>query len=366
MHALEPGLSLVIGAPRHALGELLIDRLAAEGRPIVLLVDESELELAHALTRRLAPVSSRLGLLVGDPSAIDLGFTGAEYLSLRRNLREVHHLIAPPSPRSAKRRIDPVRVVREVLELGAAATSLERITFWSSVLASGKRHGSLRERPYHTSTNVTETGPRAVHRADLEASDAIDKLPITLLRTGTVVLEPRLVTEESLGAARLLILYLLTRGRDPLFFMPGRADGVLSFIPAEYAVTAGLAIARSEGGADGIFHLVDSDPPTVRRAISVLCTLTGNGAPRLFVPSLAATALLRAPGLSPRMEQLRTLLDELGSSLEVSDVKAREILEPMGIVCPAFESYAERLVDEVREQVHDARMYTGGYEHRVL
>jgi hypothetical protein len=360
MHALEPGLSLVIGAPRHALGELLITRLAAEGRPTVLLVDDSELELTRGLTRRLAPSLSHMQVLVGDSSAIDLGFTGAEYLSLRRNLREVHHLIAPPSLRSSKRRVDPARVVREVLELAAGAASLERVTFWSSVLASGKRHGTLREVPYDASSIIADPGPRAAHRADLEASTAIEKLPVTLLRTGTVVLEPKIVTEESLGAARLLILYLLTRGRDPLFLMPGRADGVLSFIPADYAATAGLSLVRE--GASGIFHLVDSDPPTVRRVISVLCALTGNGVPRLFVPSLAATALLRAPGVSPRMEQLRTLLDELGSSLEVSDVRAREILEPMGIVCPAFESYAERLVDEVREQVHDARMYTGGYE----
>src|SRR5690606_10245807 len=120
-------------------------------------------------------------------------------------------------------------------------------------------------------------------------------------------LGPRPPADAPLDAARLLVLFLLSRGTDPLLVMPGRADGALAFVPAEHAVTAGLAIARDDRSAHGIFHVVDSDPPTVRRAISILCGLTGQEAPRLFVPSRAASALLRAPGLSPQIEHLRAL-----------------------------------------------------------
>jgi hypothetical protein len=364
MQAFEPGTSLIVGAPRHALGELLIERVAAEGRPVVVLVENRDLEIGRSLTRRSGRAGADVRLLVGDPSAIDLGVSGSEYVALGRSVREVHHLLA--SPRGAKRERDPARAVREVLQLGETARSLERITVWSSVLASGKRSGTLREEPLAESApQITDPILRQLRMSDRLASEALDRLPVTLLRTGTIVLEPRTPAEDALGAPRLLVLFLLSRGRDSLFFMPGRADGVLSFVPARHAVDAGLAIARDDRGAHGIFHLVDSDPPTVRRAISILCGLTGQDAPRLFVPSRAASALLRAPGLSPQVEQLRALLDELGSSLAVNDAAARGILEPLGIVCPAFESYAERLVDEVREQVQDARLYAGSIERHV-
>jgi hypothetical protein len=366
MQAFEPGLSLIIGAPRHTLGELLIERIVAEGRPVVVLLEEGEIARARSITRHLERAGTRARLLVGNPSAIDLGVSGPEYLALSRALREVHHFIGPPKPRAARRHEEPTRAVRESLQLVEGAPSLERITFWSSVFASGKRDGSLREAPFsNANANSPEASSRSTGRADSLASEARTRLPVTVLRTGTIVLEPLQTTEESLGAARLLVLYLLSRGRDPLLVMPGRADGVLSFLPADYAVTAGLAIARDPRGAHGIFHLVDSDPPTVRRAISILCGLTGQDAPRLFVPSLGASALLRAPGLSPQVEKLRALLDELGSRLEVSDFEARTILEPLGIVCPAFESYAERLVEEVRDQMHDARLHAGSYERHA-
>src|SRR5690606_11064251 len=137
MQAFEPGSSLIVGAPRHALGELLIERVATEGRPVVVLVESRDVEVGRTLTRRFARDGTDIKLLVGDPSAIDLGVSGAEYLALGRSVREVHHLLA--SPRGAKREGDPARAVREILQLGYSAKTLERITFCSSVSASGKR-----------------------------------------------------------------------------------------------------------------------------------------------------------------------------------------------------------------------------------
>lgn len=364
--AFEPGLSLVVGAPRHALGALLAERIADEGRPVVLLATEKEAPIARAMVSRIRERGGCGRVLIGHPTAIDLGVSGAEYLALGRAIREIHHLVSMPERFGARRADDPVRAVQEVLELGEHSPQLERLTVWSSVFASGRRTGSLREEPLTRElAEGAEAASRAAVRADAIAAEARARLPVTLLRTGTIVLEPRLTGELTLGPAQLLVLFLLSRGKEQLFLMPGRADGVLSFLPAEYAVKAGLVIARHPRGARGIFHLVDSDPPTVRRAISILCMLTGREPPHLFVPSLAASALLRAPGLAPRVEHLRNLLEELGSSLEVSDAEARAILEPLGVVCPAFESYAEQLVDEVREKVHDVRIDARSLERAV-
>lgn len=357
MHAFEPGLTLVIGAPRHPLGEPLIERLVAEGRPVGVLDDGGG--------SRVAPLGE-VRILAGREASIDLGLAGGEYLALRNTVREIHHLL--PLPSSRARGSDPLAAVRETLQLAESAESLERITYWSSIFASGRREGSLHEEPFPATSGAgrADGGPRAARLADALAAEATTRLPATLLRTGTIVLEPRATSsDEALGAARLLVLFLLSRRPDALSVMPGRADGVLSFVPAEHAVRAGLAIAGHERGARGIFHIVDPDPPSVRRAIAILCSLTGREAPRIYAPAFAASALLRMPGISPQLEELRALLDELGSRLAVSDVAARSILEPMGIVCPAFESYAEELVDEVRGRVQDARVLAGSYERRV-
>src|SRR5690606_27831176 len=115
MQAFEPGSSLIVGAPRHALGELLIERVATEGRPIVVLVESRDLEIGRTLTRRFVRAGAEVQILVGDPSSIDLGVSGTEYLELERSVREVHHLLA--SPRGATREGDPSRAVREVLLL---------------------------------------------------------------------------------------------------------------------------------------------------------------------------------------------------------------------------------------------------------
>lgn len=346
------GATLIVGALNHELGYGLIADLAARGERLTLLARMSERGDAEAIR---AAIGGGVDLLFGDPSAIDLGLSGTEYRALRAEASAMHWFIEGYAPKVSDARAP--KAAEECLEFASDAPSLKRITVWSSALASGRTEGILKEEPFSrlTKRQATRQGRKqssgAIYEADQVFSEALASFPMTLVRTGSVVLAPQLGSKSILNGAGVLILYLLARRSEPILMMPGRADALLNFLPADFVYRAERALSLDERTLHRVIHLVDSDPPTVRRAISILCALMGRPAPRFYAPPAAAAALLQSPGLRREGDPTRTLLEEMSSRLVIDASFARSILDEAGLVCPAFESYAEATVEEMRERV---------------
>lgn len=342
------GATLIVGALNHELGFGLIGELAARGERLILLARMTEKGDAEAIQRAIGGVD----VLFGDASAIDFGLSGEEYRGLRTQTASVHWFIEGYARGLPDAR--PARAAEECLEFASGAPLLGRITVWSSALASGQSEGVLMEEPFMR--RPRKQYGNTLCEADTVFAKALHALPITIIRTGNAVLTPQLGSRNILNGAGVLILYLLARRSEPILMMPGRADALLNFLPAEFVYRAEQVFSATPGTLHRIIHLVDSDPPTVRRAISILCALMGRPAPRFYAPPAAAAALLQSPGLRREGDPTRTLLEEMSSRLVIDTSFGRSVLDEAGLVCPAFESYAEATVEEMRERVGFAPM----------
>jgi hypothetical protein len=68
------------------------------------------------------------------------------------------------------------------------------------------------------------------------------------------------------------------------------------------------------------------------------------------LPTNLATAVLRTPGLERFANVPRAFLEQLATEVVYDDRATREILEPLGLQCPTFESYVDVMVQYVRQQ----------------
>lgn len=345
------GATLIVGALNHELGFGLIEELAARGERLILLARMREQQEAEAVREA---IGGGIDLLFGDASAIDFGLSGEEYRALRAQTTAAHWFIEGFTQSVPDAR--PAKAAEECLEFASCAPLLERITVWSSALASGFTEGVLKEEPFRRRSRKQPAD--TIDEADCVFARALSDYPIALIRTGSAVLAPQLGKRNILNGAGVLILYLLARRNEPILMMPGRADALLNFLPAEFIYRAERVISADPRTRHRILHLVDTDPPTVRRAISILCALMGRSAPRFYAPPAAAAALLQSPGLRRAGDPTRTLLEEMSSRLVIDATFARSILDEAGLVCPAFESYAEAMVEEMRERVGFAPLHS--------
>src|SRR5262249_46189740 len=140
---------LVTGYPRlHAravCAEILASDPAARVRAVVPTRDGEE---ARARLADLpADVAQRLDLLDGDPSAIDMGLSGAELKELAGQVTRIHccpsMAYAGVDRRAAEHAI--LDCAREALELASVCKRFERLVFHSTAHVSGDRSGVVLE-----------------------------------------------------------------------------------------------------------------------------------------------------------------------------------------------------------------------------
>ena len=95
---------------------------------------------------------------------------------------------------------------------------------------------------------------------------------------------------------------------------------------------------------------MDPRPATARAVFARIASALGKPSPRGSLPTQLATAVLRTPGLERIAHVPRTFLEQLAVEVTYDDANTRELLVDTGIRCPAFEQYADSMVDYVRHQ----------------
>ena len=349
-----PRQVLLTGLPSSFLAKKLLPKLASDGRrKLLCLVPSNFVQQAEQLLAEL-PVADRdhVQLVVGDVAAMDLGLSGSAYMELAHGLREIYHCPAATQPGVDRRVAETLNIggAAEILELAEAGGNVERIVYFSSALVSGKRHGHVFESelipPAAHRNQVEET----LFRAEVVMREAMDHLPITILRPSIVVGDSVTGEIDRLEGPYLLILLMLSAPADLRVPLPGRGDTALNLVPIDYVVDAGLSIANDPRSIGRTFHLIDSNPPTARRVFELIAEEVGRPGPVGSLPTQVATALLRTPGLDRFSHIPRAFLEQLATDVEYDERNTRELLSGSGIRCPPAASYLKVMVDHVRTE----------------
>lgn len=344
---------LLTGFPGSELACRVFSQLLVSDASLQLtcLVPASFMERARALVEAELPDDGeRVSLLEGDVASLDLGLSGVEYLELAARVQVVHHCAAVTytgAQLGMAERVN-VRGTGEVMELARAARKLERVVHWSTTSATKAVNGVVRE----DQLVEPSSGPLILtrYRAEKVVARARRHVPITVLRLAMLTGDSRTGALARVEGAQLLVSALLA---TPGEFAPprlGNDDARLQVIPIDYAVTAGLAIARAPDTTTRTFHIVDHDPPTLHDALALIARYAGRPAPRGGLPPGLTRALLRIPLVDKLVHAERALFDELAQDVRYDDTNARPVLERARVTCPAFASYVDKLVAHVRER----------------
>ncbi len=344
---------LVTGFPR-TVAKLMARQLLAGSptRAVKLLVRAKFIEDAERFVNEERD-GSRIELLEGDAAAIDLGLSGVEFRALADEVDYIQHH-AHVSYEGAERRMAEalnVQGAREVLELARAAKRLKRLVFQSSARVSGDRKGRVLEEELEAGQRFRSVIEETLFKAERLMRRAMSNVPVTIVRPGIVVGHSETGDIDRFDGPYLLVLLLLTSPIEIALPLPALGDAPMHMVPVDYVVRASIALMSEPAAVGRTFHLVDPAPLPARRVYERIAQIAGRPMPRGYIPVNFTRALLRTPGLERFVKSPRAFLEQLATPVTYGSNGAREILAPLGIECPPFESYAETMVQFVRERI---------------
>lgn len=353
-------VTLVTGFPTFRASQL-VSHLLSKGEEVWTVVYDRDVPLAVQFRAELPDaLVPRFRHFVGDPAAIDMGLSGAEYRELSSSVTCIQHLAQQTGPTSGKDIFEEINVgaMREALELAQAAVRLESLVAHSSVVVSGDRQGHVSETDLVAGQRFPGPGPATLARAELMARRRMDRLPIVILRTGQVVGPAATGAVDTLEGVYLLILLILNSPQDLSPLLPDWGDAPLHVVPADHFVRAADAVGQLRTAFGQTLQLTDPRPMTVRRAFNRCMQVRERLADEGLVFPPASAALRRDSLLRDSLQAIlwrpRTFINATFRKVHYGTEVAERVLGPLGLGCPSLESYFEQLVRHVVRAVSSA------------
>lgn len=364
---------LITGYPGFLARWLLRKWLQTDDRTdfFVLVEPGEEANARKALDRidesssRDLGVESRVRVLIGDVTSMDLGLSGPEFREVTDRVGEIYHLAAVHTLSGERRHAEAVNVhgTANVLALARAVRRLDRFVHFSSAYVSGKRTGVIMEDELEHGQAFRNAYEATKHQAEVLVQRASDRLPITVIRPAGVVGDSR--TGEIDRFDSVYHIGMLLVGSPMAIPLPqaGEGSAPLNLAPVDYVIDAVHAIVSDPGSIGKTYHVVDPNPLPARRVYEAIAARAGKKLPRYGVSVNLTKALLRIPGLERFAAVSYEAIDYLNNMAFYNSRNTQDALEGTGIRCPRFEDYVDALMQYVRDYFeHAGRWKEGGPE----
>jgi thioester reductase-like protein len=297
-----------------------------------------EIETAHPHTR------GRITTLVGDITERGLGLAAAEARSLRKQLVGCFHLAAIYD--LAVRRDLGLRInfegTRRVLEFLADAPRLERLDYVSTAYVSGTAVGVYRE----TDLDVGQSFRNHYEETKFLAEVAVAKagLPATIYRPGIVVGDSRTGETAKFDGPYFVLNAMSLLPSPGVFIKVGSGRNTANLVPVDYAIEALARLSSLPEASGRTYHLTDPEPCSAFEIEETFARALGKSFVYLPVPLAVAKAFF-APGPLQRLFGMPVqVVDYFDHPCRYDASQAVAALGPLGVSCPRFPDYAQRLV----------------------
>ncbi|MBS2013985.1 MAG: SDR family oxidoreductase [Deltaproteobacteria bacterium] len=349
---------LLTGYPSFAARKMCEELLRSGPRTLVHAVVPSKLEAdaRQVLGELTSEERARVNLLEGDPAAMDLGLSGAEWRSLASEVDRIHHMAQVASLGADRAVAERVNIggAREILELGRACASLKCLVMHSTAHVSGDRTGMVLEGDLDRGQQFRNVVEETLARAEKMMRSAMPRLPVAVVRPTIVVGDSKTGEVDRFDGPYFLILLIVTSPPEFPLPLPARAEAQLHLVPVDYYVRAACTIGRDPRAAGRTFHVGDPSALTVKRVFELVAAAGGRRTPG-FIPANLTKAILRTPGIDRLAKSPRAFLDALATPVTYSFANTAELLADTGVRCPPFESYVEGLVEHVQHRLREKR-----------
>ena len=341
------------GFPGFIAGRL-VERLAAEGARLLLLTQPALTERAAADIRRIADKTNipadRFRILEGDITQSGLGLSVEDRETARQETTALFHLAALYD--LAVRRETALRVnvegTRHVNRFALdALPRLRRYHYVSTCYVAGLRQGLILETELRHDAGFRNYYEESKYLAELEVEALKSQLPITIHRPAVVCGDSQTGETAKYDGIYYLINYLRMQPGLLSFANIGNHQVRLNIVPVDFVVEAMATLAADERAVGATVQLADPAPLTTHDLFEVIAQkIAGRGSRLALPPRLVRTSLMM-----PFSEML-TGLPRVGVPYfflkqTYDTARAQELLEPHGVRCPPFPSYAEALIEFV-------------------
>lgn len=334
---------LVNGLPSLLARRVLEQVLCFEPRAKVFaIVHADDVDYVERTLLELEPAQQgRIELLTGDPTAIDFGLSGAEYLTLAQRVRRVHHVVTSSAVYADGSNADEVGAAlgREIVEFGRAATSLQAFVVYSSAEVSGDRSGTVLEAELEAGQAFPRPFARALALMERSVQSARDQLPAVVVRPTTLAADSQTGECERATPLYQLVEAVLAVPATQVVRVP-QDRAPLHLVAVDYVARAAYYAGRRQDTIGSTLHLTDAHPTTIGHLLDLVLDACGherrekqNLGSRLQQPISdlsRACAALRGPHVFYDTRQMDRLLGQ------------------SGISCPPLREYADKLVHFVQ------------------
>ena len=315
---------------------------------------QAEAELS-AIERAYPAARGRLGVVVGDITRENLGLGASEARALAATTVGAFHLAAVYDlavSREVAYRIN-VEGTRYVLRFLQDAPRLDRLHYVSTAYVSGRATGVFRETDLDVGQSFKNHYEETKFLAEVDVVRS--ELPASIYRPGIVVGDSK-TGETAKFDGPYFVLAAMERLPSPgVFPRIGSGANRVDLAPVDYVVEALARLATTRASRGRTYHLTDPAPPTTLEVARLFAAALGKRFAYVPVPPPVATAAF-TPGVVQRFFGMPVQsLEYFHHECRHDTSNALHDLEPMGVRCPPFASYVDRLVAFYRARKAEVR-----------
>lgn len=341
---------LITGFPGFYARKLCFQLLEAEPLvKLILLRHPSDTERSAEHLRRLAPEArERVSECAGDPSALDFGLSGAEYLQLAARVQRVYHFASVlEAKRGAQAAQHNIAGARELLEFAKIARDLRGVVLLSSVTVSGTRSGLILED--ELSHGQSFRGRLHESLATVERMCSLHpEIPQIVLRPSQIVGDSQSGEIDSPGFPYPWLAFVDRGPKELVVPVPHRPDAPVQIVPIDFVVRAAHFLSARPAAYGKRYHLVDPRPLTLKEFLQLAAQASGKHLAETFNPGAFTRGLRAKPGLRMLSEGARGLFDLFAGGPQFDSRNADQALSEGGIACPPVASYLSTLLERAR------------------
>jgi thioester reductase-like protein len=340
----------VTGFPGFIAGRL-IQRLAADGARLLLLVQpafaaRAHDDLARIATRANVPAGN-FRVVEGDITLEHLGLSPSDLALVRAEATTVFHLAAIYD--LAVKRDPALRInvagTRNVNQLARTLPHLRRYHYVSTCYVAGKREGVIYESELQHDSGFRNYYEESKYLAEREVEALKAELPITIHRPAVVCGDSVTGETAKYDGIYYLIKYLLQKPRWLSHFNIGNLKVSLNLVPIDFVVEAMVALAHDARAVGKTVQIADPAPLTTHDLFNTISQTIYQSGSSVTIPAPLVQFFLTLPTSPPITGLPRHAVPYFFLKQTYDTTQAYELLAPYKVKCPPFSSYVRAIVE---------------------